>query len=437
MSHEHKGSCCGSQDKAPVTSSCCGSSSGEQSSCATGVKTHAAAASCCATEVKMHSEAGPCCTTEVSADSCCSSSHQHHSAPAASCCSTESDDAGCCAPSGKRSVDWIMWTCLPAVILGYGGYLLLGHDASLPDWLGVMFHTSFEMVNAMWWGILSAAFFVGLLGRIPRELVMSVLGKGGTKRGVFRATVAGLLLDLCNHGILMVGMKLYERGASIGQVMAFLIASPWNSLTLTLIMVGLIGLPWTLLFIVGSLVIAWISGWIFDRLVARGTLPANPNSGDFTEVAFWPTLRETWGQNDWRPRALLGMFWQGLKESKMVLRWVVFGVVLVALIRAFVPAESFGVWFGASVTGLLLTLLATTLIEVCSEGSSPIAADLFNRAGAPGNAFTFLMAGAATDYTEIMSVKDTTRSWKIALFLPLVTVPQVLLIGWLMNTYGI
>ena len=117
----------------------------------------------------------------------------------------------------------------------------------------------------------------------------------------------------------------------------------------------------------------------------------------------------------------------------MVLRWVVFGVVLVALIRAFLPADSFGLWFGASLSGLFLTLAATTVIEVCSEGSSPIAADLFNRAGAPGNAFTFLMAGAATDYTEIMALKETTKSWKIALFLPLITVPQVLLIGWLMN----
>src|SRR5690606_36702198 len=123
---------------------------------------------------------------------------------------------------------------------------------------------------------------------------------------------------------------------------------------------------------------------------------------------------------------------QGLKDSKMVLRWIVFGVVLVALIRAFVPEEAFEVWFGASVSGLFLTLQAATLIEVCSEGSTPIAADLFNRAGAPGNAFTFLMAGAATDYTEIMVLKETTGSWKIARFLQLVTVPQMLFIRWLM-----
>ncbi len=46
------------------------------------------------------------------------------------------------------------------------------------------------------------------------------------------------------------------------------------------------------------------------------------------------------------------------------------------------------------------------------------------------------MAGVATDYTEVMSIKERTKSWKIALFLPLVTVPQVILIGWLLNQFG-
>ncbi|WP_430462773.1 permease [Thalassolituus sp. LLYu03] len=373
----------------------------------------------------------------MTASSCCGSDAK---VAASSCCGTEATagEASCCAPSGGKKIDWLLWGCGSAVVAGYAGYLAMGHseDMALP-WLGTLMHTSFEMVNAMWWGIISAAFFVGLLGRIPRELVMSVLGKGGTKRGIFRATLAGLLLDLCNHGILMVAMKLYERGASIGQVMAFLIASPWNSLTLTLILVGLIGLKWTLLFIVGSMVIAWLSGWIFDRLVAKGTLPANPNQVNDADVPFLPTLKAAWSGQDWSVPSLAAMFWQGLKESKMVLRWVFFGVVLVALVRAFVPPESFGVWFGASFTGLIATLIATTVIEVCSEGSSPIAADLVTRAAAPGNAFTFLMAGASTDYTEIMALQNTTRSWKIALFLPLVTVPQVLFIGWLMNTAGV
>ncbi len=83
--------------------------------------------------------------------------------------------------------------------------------------------------------------------------------------------------------------------------------------------------------------------------------------------------------------------------------------------------------------GLSMTIAFATILEVCSEGSTPIAADILNRAEAPGNGFAFLMAGVATDYTEVMVMKDTTKSWKIALFLPLLTLPQVFLIAWVMN----
>ncbi len=391
------------------------------------------------------SESGSCCggdrsplvaepdvKADVAMKSCCGNATVVSTPVAASCCGGDStaDDTGCCGPA--KTFDWVLWGSGSFVVTGYLGWLLLGQVG--PSWLATLLHTSFEMVNAMWWGVISASLFVGLLGRIPRELVMSVLGQAGSRQGIFRATLAGLMLDLCNHGILMIGMKLYERGASIGQVMAFLIASPWNSLTLTLILIGLIGLQWTLVFIVASLAIAWVSGLIFDRLVVAGVLPANPNHQQPQKVHVRVTLKQVWQDEDWTLSGLAMMFWQGLKESKTVLRWVFLGVVLVALVRAFVPEDSFGVWFGASAGGLLLTLLAATVIEVCSEGSSPIAADLVTRAAAPGNGFTFLMAGAATDYTEIMSLKDTTRSWKIALFLPLVTVPQVLLLGWLMNS---
>ena len=79
--------------------------------------------------------------------------------------------------------------------------------------------------------------------------------------------------------------------------------------------------------------------------------------------------------------------------------------------------------------------------EMCirdsSEGSAPVAADLMTRAQAPGNSFAFLMGGVSTDYTEIMVLKDATQSWKIALFLPLVTLPQILLIAYLTNLYSI
>ena len=120
----------------------------------------------------------------------------------------------------------------------------------------------------------------------------------------------------------------------------------------------------------------------------------------------------------------------------MILRWIFFGTVLAAAIRAFIPQEIFGDWFGPTWIGVLLTLVAATVIEVCSEGSSPIAADLVTRAHAPGNGFAFLMACAATDYTEIMALKETTRSWKDTMILPILTLPQVVVVAWILNAFA-
>lgn len=388
---------------------------------------------------------------QTNAGGCCSKKEPIVKTPVSSCCASKVDAApkvestvqtSCCPTkdeNGKTPTDWIMWVSCTFVAVMAVLFFSFGHAESsvFPEWLGIMSHTSVEMMGAMWWGIVLGIVLVGWLNRIPREVVIATLGPGHTKRGIFRATVAGLMLDLCNHGILMVAMKLYERGASLGQVMAFLIASPWNSFTLTLILFGLVGVGWTLAFITFSMVIAWLSGMLFDRMEMNGTLPMNPNKQDLPEdYKVWPELKSLYKHADYSFSATGTMLKDGIVGAKMVIRWIMFGIVLVAFVRAFVPPEVFETWFGASVAGLFLTLLAATIIEVCSEGSTPIAADLVNRAGAPGNAFTFLMAGAATDYTEIMAVKDTTRSWKIALYLPLLTVPQVLIIGYFMNQVG-
>jgi uncharacterized membrane protein YraQ (UPF0718 family) len=345
----------------------------------------------------------------------------------------EAAEDSCCEAPVRA--DYFFWGSLIIVLLTYVWGVTLGahdHDTVIGMFTGGIV----ELFNKMWWGIAIGVVFVGLLSRVPRELVMGVLGRDAGVGGLFRATMAGVLLDLCSHGILAVGMKLYERGASVGQVMAFLLASPWNSLSLTLILFGLIGVNWTLLFILLSLVIGVITGLIFDRLVERGTLAPNPYREELGERRPLPEMWQEF-RDSIRVSAggTLDLLRDGVAGSRVVIRWALFGLILASLIRALVPEDSFATWFGASFAGLWLTLLAATVIEVCSEGATPIAADLMNRAGAPGNSFTFLMAGVATDYTEIMSIRDTTRSWKIALFLPLITVPQVMLVGFVLNQF--
>ncbi len=395
--------------------------------------------SCCDADAHSHAESpakdlffnatkDSCCAAPVKKESSCcvpvAKSHAHEHKHQTSCCDDEHDHGG------KK--DYLLWGSLSICALFYALHLLA--PTLLSGLVQHFAHSIFEMLNTMWWGVLLGLVFVGLLANIPQNLVLSVLGKGGTFNGILRATAAGVLLDLCSHGILMVGTKLYQKGASIGQVMAFLIASPWNSFSLTLIMFSLIGFKWTLAFILLSMIIAVISGWIFDYCVARKVLPANPNSFELdAEFKFWPEARKQWASINWSFDTVKTIAREGASGSRMVLRWLLFGVVLAALIRTFVSVEFFQQWFGPSLIGIMFTLIAATVIEVCSEGSTPIAADLLTRALAPGNSFTFMMAGVSTDYTEILVLKDVTKSWKISLFLPLITLPQILVVGYVMN----
>jgi uncharacterized membrane protein YraQ (UPF0718 family) len=347
---------------------------------------------------------------------------------------TKTSRHGSCHGGGDRP-DFLLWGSIIAVVFLYIHYGWFIESTSFSSWYQILSSSVFELMNTIWWGIALGILMVAVLAKIPREFVISILGTNSGLTGIFRATAAGVLLDLCSHGILMVGAKLYDRGASIGQVMAFLIASPWNSFSLTLILIALIGVSWTLAFIVLSMLIAVIVGLLFDLLVKRGTLPANPQKIDLPEgFRFWPEAKKGLVSVHYTPRFFAEMMINGIKESRMVVRWILFGVVLAGLVRAFISPDQFGTYFGPTLAGLGLTVLVATILEVCSEGSTPIAADLLTRANAPGNSFAFLMTGVSTDYTEIMVLKETTSSWKIALFLPLMTVPQVIGIAWLMNS---
>jgi uncharacterized membrane protein YraQ (UPF0718 family) len=360
--------------------------------------------------------------------------------PGTSCCGGTAETAPTCcggaasagAPTWRR-VDWLLWGSGLVILLALPAAFFLPEDSVA----GAFAHGVHETMSLMWWGIVLGMLAVGLIDRVPRAFVIGIIGRDQGAASLGRAVLAGVFLDLCNHGVLMVGAKLYERGASLGQVFAFLIASPWNSLSLTIIIGALMGWGWMLVFLFGSLAIALVTGLVVEMLERAGRVRPNPNRVDLpADFHVWREAKAGLRATSYDLAFARDVARRSVTASRMVLRWLFFGVVLAALIQATVPTDTFQTWFGPTLLGLLATLLAATVIEVCSEGSVPIAGDLMTRAAAPGNAFTFLMAGAATDYTEILVLREVTGRLKAAFLLPLLTVPQVVALGWALNVAG-
>lgn len=348
-----------------------------------------------------------------------------------SCENDQNKAVDCCGDNKKKSgLGWILWIGLIGVSMGYFLHLIVSPAGIAGTFSG----TVYRLMNQMWIGLALGILALGFIGKVPQNIVQGFMGRGGTFSGTLRACAAGLFLDLCNHGILMVAAKLYERGVSYGQVLAFLIASPWNSLSLTLILFSLIGLKWTILFIAGSAVVAVLTGWMAALIIGRSKLPDNPNSIELDEnFSLKKEIRESWSKATFNTAFFRSAIFDGICESRMIARWLLLGILMAACLATFVPEDAFSTWFGPTIIGLFATLTTATIIEVCSEGSVPIAAELLTRADAPGNSFTFLMAGAATDYTEIAILRDVTGSWKLTFLLPFLALPQILILGVLFN----
>ncbi len=282
-------------------------------------------------------------------------------------------------------------------------------------------------LRLIWWAVLLGLFFGGLIDYfVPEEFIFQYLGQKKAK-SLFFAVIAGFVMSACSHGILALAIQLYKKGASTPAVITFLLASPWANLPVTILLFGFFGWK-AAFFIFAAMFIALVTGSIFILLEDKGLIEKSKKVKEKAEQKIeWHKVKHF----DLK-ESLKGVFGGTINLANMVLWWILIGFMMAAVIRAYVPHNIFMQFFGPSITGLLLTLVFATIIEVCSEGSAPIAFEIFNKVGKLGNPFVFLMAGVVTDYTEIGLIW-TNIGKKTAIWLPIVTIPQVLFFGYLFN----
>ena len=272
---------------------------------------------------------------------------------------------------------------------------------------------------------------------VPREYIAKLLA-GSRKRVIARATLLGFLASSCSHGCLALTIELYRKGASIPAVISFLLASPWASMSLTLILLSLFGLKGVAIT-TGALIVAFVTGVLFQRLSLRGLIDTNPHTVALhQEFSIWEDASRRIREYPWTLRQFAldaRGIWAGMIPlGRMVLGWVQLGLVLSSVIGALVPHAWFTRFLGPSLGGLLLSLVFAAVMEVCSEGTAPVAFELYRHTGALGNAFAFLMGGVVTDYTELAAVWANIGRRTVAWML-LVTLPLVAVLGFLMNLW--
>ena len=194
---------------------------------------------------------------------------------------------------------------------------------------------------------------------------------------------------------------------------------------------------------VSALIIAMITGIIYQHLERKGMVEcAHCKLGEdrpvHTDFSILQDVKRRWKAYEFTGKnikeALIGTFRGSWALTKMVMWWLLIGMIMAAFARGYIPNHLFMEYMGPTVLGLVVTLVFATIIEVCSEGSSPLAFEIYSQSGAFGNSFVFLLSGVITDYTELGLIW-TKIGKKAALWLPIITVPQALVLGYVFNLF--
>ena len=349
----------------------------------------------------------------------------------------------CCSCTAKKSNPWYKERLYLVTIIAIFALII----SFFIDFL-IPFRNAFiDYIKLIWWAILIGFIIGGIIDHfIPREYIEKYLSRH-RKRTIIYSIVFGFLMSACSHGILAIAIELYKKGANTSSVIAFLLASPWANLPITFLLFGFFGLK-AFFIVISALVIAIITGLIYQALERKGMVECRhcelgEDRPILTDYSIINDIKKRWGGFKWTSKnlkeAAIGTFQGSWALTKMVMWWLVIGMIMAAVARAYIPPDWFMNYMGPTLLGLLVTLFFATVIEVCSEGSSPLAFEIYSQsveAGAPafGNSFTFLMAGVATDYTEIGLIWQNIGK-KAALWLPIITVPQILILGFIFNLF--
>lgn len=266
---------------------------------------------------------------------------------------------------------------------------------------------------------------------VPNHLYVPKIAKPNFK-SVLWAALFGVPLPICSCGVIPTSIALRREGASKGASVSFLISTPATGVDSILATYSLLGGPFAILRPVAAFVTAMLGG-VFTNFATR-----NEKDGSVAEAAGTHEHHHEYhhehhhehehcdddhcgcsgehceccgceGEDDHGKRSFAQKIGETFRYGLVnmvgdVSKWLTIGLLLGALIAAFVPDDFFLFLHEYSLLCMLVVLLLAMPMYTCATGSIPLALALVEKGITPGAALVLLMAGPATSIASMLVV---------------------------------
>ena len=295
---------------------------------------------------------------------------------------------------------------------------------------------------------------------VPARLIERHLGGKGIKP-ILYSTLAGTILPICCIGSLPIALSLHHKGARLGPVLAFLVATPATSITALLVCYGLLGLKFTVFIFFAVILMGLLMG-IAGNLIKfsppKGL--ANPvcrqekefaidticgmsvdmNKGLKTEYQgeyyyFCSAhCQETFEKEpekyidtknyikDIRERLNSVFKYAFIDMVKKIGLEIFLGLVLAALVSTIAPVGEFvGNHFSGGL-GYLFSLVFGLAMYICSTASVPLVHAFISQGMNIGAGMVLLIAGPVTSWGTLLVLRKSFGGKILILYLTIISI---------------
>jgi len=270
---------------------------------------------------------------------------------------------------------------------------------------------------------------------VPSGWVERHLGGKGIKPLLY-STLAGTALPICCLGSLPVAISLHQKGARLGPVLAFLVATPATSVTALLVCYALLGIKFTAFIFLAVILMGLVMGAIGNliRFEPRGgveELVTDPVCGMGVDTA--KGLKTEYGGRSYYfcsphcqtafeteadryttegetvrsiKRGLLSALRFGFVDMvKGIGPGLLLGLALAALVAAITPVGKFvGDYFSGGF-GYGFSLIFGLMMYICSTASVPLVDAFVSQGMNIGAGMVLLLVGPVTSWGTILVLR--------------------------------
>jgi uncharacterized membrane protein YraQ (UPF0718 family) len=220
-------------------------------------------------------------------------------------------------------------------------------------------------------------------------------------RGVWpliKASLFGVPLPLCSCGVIPVSMSLHKHGASKGSTIAFLLSTPQTGVDSIFVTLSLLG-PVIAVFRPVAAFVTGIFGGVLVDVSSRGPEDQNSAPKKCSDECCG-------GANN--KKISRGLKYGFVTLPRDIGKAMLLGLVIAAVISAFVPDDFFSEKIPARGIGAMIVMMLFGIpVYVCATASVPVAAALIAKGVTPGVALVFLITGPATNAAAFTTI------WKV------------------------